>query len=127
MTVTNFPQEPEPKTIVVCENYTATASSNFLPFSAEVEGYKYVSIFASYQRTTANTAYLMVFLRVQNLTAYYNGQREIIGKIFTMETTGTQWETRVFPQYPVTAPYLDFKVSIPNDILKLTIVLYCYN
>jgi hypothetical protein len=121
VTVTNWPVELMPQTIVVYQNYTVTfGEAGMKPIGiANVAGYRYVSIFVGYYDWDG----------VANDLAYGHSCLGIgLGDlILTMYDTFGYHETG-HRAFEVGAPSIAFKLwSHAAGSQELTIILYCYN
>ncbi len=130
VSVTNWPAEPEPKTILVCANYTAynTGSEIWLPFTPSVEGYRYVSIFLQYTASGTGSWLWCCPCSVLNLTSTASGDgiQEIRSNFANLNTQSPNYEVKINLGYEARAPYLSFQVGTSNWI-RVSILLYCYN
>ena len=128
--VKNFPVTPEPKTIVVCQNLTLTAPWDYdhIFATANVEGYRYVSIFVAYYRPYFNDGYILCQPSAQNITSgYEGGQAGVFHTRSIWYQLTIEWVHRSSIGFEVGAPNLAFRIWLPTDSIELTIVLYCYN
>ena len=130
--VTNSPNETnsstghEPKTVVVCQNLTLSPSNSSSIPSANVEGYRYVSIFVAYSRPYIDDATLICSPSCLNITSKTDG----LGHIFCTEFQlhgHTNYASLVSTNVMLGSPYLSFNVQMVSETVELTIVLYCYN
>jgi len=119
--VTNWPTQPEPKTIIVCENYTLSSCDVMLPFVADVEGYQYFSMFVAWYRPYENAATAYAQASISNMT----GASSAASVNLTPSSSG--WESDGHMHNVISAPNLRFRVVVPNDSVEFTLVLYCYN
>ena len=126
VTVTNFPTEPEPKTIVVVQNYTATyVGENVINIAkADVSEYRYTSVFVAYYRPDTLSAYLWIIPSCLNITAEPGGS---IAANIDLIGGGSYWKSNLWRGYSAGAPEVSFSLWIPDGSVELTIVIYCYN
>jgi hypothetical protein len=123
--VTNWPTQPAPKTIIVCQNYSVTGdpendTKEWLPFVAHVEGYGYVSVFlAAIKRGMSLTATLYWCPSCLNVT--YGSYSASLG------FSALSWGTYCYTNCAVGSPDMRFKVHMPDGSVEMTIVLYCFN
>ena len=130
VTVTNWPTEPEPKTIVACENYTIIGELGtvLLPFIVDIEGYRYVSIFVSFVMTGAGFTDMYCVPSCANLTGWQGDESLHEHWRWFKFTAHGEWFTAVTTCFEVGAPYLGFRIYVPEgSIIEFTIVVYCYD
>lgn len=124
VSITNWPAEPAPKTITVCQDYVVQLNDWIsLPFLADVEDYDYFSIFITYRNTYSETMSFGCGPSCQNYNASSGYQYLIIDL-----TPSPQWKTVVVTGQLVGAPNMVFGVNGPyGRYVVLTIVVYCFN
>jgi hypothetical protein len=132
VTIVNWQIKPEPKTIIVFENYTVTSTGDDGKYIAfvNVEGYKYVSIFVAYYRPYTDSVGIECYPSCLNITSGYSCEPPAGTFHSAAITTGqnsTLWGYRCYTGFEVRAPYLGIKVYVHNDSVELSIVLYLYN
>jgi len=118
VTVTNFPTSPEPRTIVVCENYTAFAGTTFFP-AVNVTEYRYVSMFVTYFRDDPNDVLLNLMPSSSGISVAVYADDSLYVK--------NEWATSGRVGFEAGAPEITVRVKMSNDDIELTIVLYLYN
>jgi len=127
--VTNFPTEKEPKTIVVCENYTidGTGETIPLPFVVDLEDYERYGVFFSYlyQPINPSDSWLYACPKALNIKPQYG-----YGGTWRMAllNTGDDWVDYAYLHNIVMSPELVFRVKTDNQTsLSLTLLVYLYN
>lgn len=123
--VTNWPTQPEPKTIVVCQNLTVTPDNFSIP-DVYVEGYRYGSIFVAYSRPYVDDAVLVCCPSCFNITGRTDGMNHVYCTELKLHGY-TSYGSVVSTNIALGAPYLHLSVEMPSDSAELTIAIYCYN
>jgi hypothetical protein len=124
VTVTNWPAEPEPKIVTVCQNCTITYDPNIgdtyaLP-SVSVVGYHYYSVFVAFYRQGGSAAYLSVRPGCSNMkTANVNTGIQL--------PPGLSWQSDGITGLSITAPDVCLTVTMGDRKIEVTVVLYCYS
>jgi len=120
VTVTNWPKEPEPKTIVAKQNQTMDIPPITVHLaSVNVTGYRYVSVFVAYYDIDAVDQSVIL-------------APSCLGIGITLQSISLDGDygyyENVLKGYEVGAPTLEISLS-SNAMaeIQLTIVLYCYN
>jgi len=129
VTVTNFPTQPEPKTIVVCQNYNVSLSETGYtpPFAiANVTGYRFVSVFVKYYIYGTCTVNLWCSPSCSNITSWSDGYGNIYGAQL-VANVARKWTSLVCTGVEIGAPCISFCAWMPPTTIELTIILYCYN
>jgi hypothetical protein len=126
--VTNWPIQPTPKTIIVCQNYTVTYTSPqqsyWLPFMPDIEGYRFVSVFVAGCKSGDNSAIVRCSASCMNITSSTSFCSLSIGGSIN---PSPYWENAVATNLEAGSSNMGFVVYINAGSVELTIVLYCYN
>lgn len=122
--ITNWSTQPEPKTIVVCQNLTLITSGRVFA-NVSLEGYRYVSIFVWYYVYDYGDV-LYCCPSCLGIAGYLpDAYGNIYGRQLNLVPSSTSLTTT---NLIVGAPNLCFITdSFPAHSVQLTIVLYCYN
>jgi hypothetical protein len=123
--VTNFPTLLQPKAMGVCANYTVS-SDGFLPFSVDMTGYQYISIFLYYRDSTIS-AYLDCLPCCFGIAGDTIDNPPYPNLARTLPINpGIQTYSTI--NFKPCAPYLEFRVrGITSGSAVITIVVYCFN
>jgi len=117
VSVTNWPTEPEPKTIIVCENQTLT-SGFYLFGKTHVEGYKYISFFVQYYRPSDTVVKIYVCPSCLNIS--WPAFDLLLNQYY-------DWYTCAYTGRPIESPEICFEVNVDKDSITFTLALYLYN
>jgi hypothetical protein len=115
----------EPKTVIVCQNITLVPGNSSIP-DADIEGYRYVSIFVAYSNPYVNDATLVCSPSCSNITGLTDGMGHSYYTEFKL-TSKTRHATLVSTDIAMGAPSIRFSANIVSEAVELTLVVYCYN
>ncbi len=113
------------KTIIVCQNITLTPDNCSIP-DANIEGYRYASIFVAYSNPYANDATLICSPCCSNITALTDGMEHSYYTSFKLKSM-TRYATLVSTDFVMGAPSIRFGANLISEIIEITLVVYCYN